>query len=186
MNDMDLAKFVERMKTIKAVQLDDGINAESHTVEVPYNARETYLTRLENDMYKDAMIVNTEAIAQGNTTATAILASYEAQDDKADEFEDCIDEFIEGLLGLIGVEDTPTFTRSKVVNQSEETQMVLASAQYLDDETILRKLPFITADEVDDILERRGLEEYDRYGEEEDGQETQGDGEETETDIPTN
>ena len=93
--------------------------------------------------------------------------------------------YLEGLLELIGVEDTPTFTRSKIVNQSEETNMVLASAQYLDDETILRKLPFITADEVDDILERRGLEEYDRFGEEEDGQETQANGEETSNNVQT-
>ena len=183
MTDMDLAKFVERIKTVKAVNLDDGISAESHTLEVPYNAREAYLDRLENDMYKDAMIVNMETIAQGNTTATAILSSYEPQDDKADEFQDCLMECIDGFLTLIGVEDTPKFTRSRIVNQAEDTNMVLASAQYLDDETILRKLPFISADEIDGILERRGLEEYDRYGEKEDGQETEGDGEGTEEDL---
>lgn len=178
MGDEDLARFVERLKTLKAVQLDDGIDADMHTTEVPYNARETYLNRLENDLYKDAMIVNMEAIAQGNVTATAINASYEPQDDKADEFEDCIMDCIDGILQLIGIDDTPAFTRSKIVNQSEDTQMILSSAQYLDDETILKKLPFIRADEIEDILKKRNEEEYERYGEEENGQETEENGKE--------
>lgn len=179
MDDTDLARFIERLKTVRAVQLDDGIEAESHTTEVPYNARETYLTRLENDMYKDAMIVNTDAIAQGNTVATAIRAAYEPQDDKTDEFEDCVADWIEGLLTLVGIEDVPSFTRSRIINQAEETNMILASAQYLDDETVLKKLPFIKADEIPEILKNRGLEEYARYGEEEDGEETDEDGEGT-------
>lgn len=177
MDDNDLARFIERIKVNKAVNLDSDQSAEAHTIEVPYNARETYLTRLESDMYKDAMIVNMDAIAQGNTVATAIRASYEPQDDKADEFEDCVKDFIDGILALIGIEDEPSFTRSRIVNQAEDTQMILASAQYLDDETIIRKLPFITADEVDDILEKRGLEEYGRFGEEKDGQTIEENGE---------
>lgn len=183
MDDIDLARFIERIKVNKAVNLDSDQSAEAHTIEVPYNARETYLTRLESDMYKDAMIVNMDAIAQGNTVATAIRASYEPQDDKADEFEDCIKDFIEGILALIGIEDEPSFTRSRIVNQAEETQMILASAQYLDDETVVRKLPFITADEVDDILEKRGLEEYGRFGEEENGQAIEENGEGTPEDL---
>ena len=183
MDDTDLARFIERIKVNKAVNLDSDQSAEAHTIEVPYNARETYLERLENDMYKDAMIVNMDAIASGNTVATAIRASYEPQDDKADEFEDCIDDFIEGILSLIGVEDTPSFTRSRIINQAEETNMILASAQYLDDETVVRKLPFITADEVDDILEKRGLEEYGRFGEGEDGQTIEENGEGTPEDL---
>ena len=183
MDDTDLARFIERIKVNKAVNLDSDQSAEAHTIEVPYNARETYLSRLENDMYKDAMIVNMDAIAQGNTVATAIRASYEPQDDKADEFEDCIKDFIEGILELIGIEDEPSFTRSRIVNQAEETQMILASAQYLDDETVVRKLPFITADEVDDILEKRGLEEYGRFGEDEDGQTIENNGEGTPEDL---
>jgi hypothetical protein len=183
MEDTDLARFIERLKTVRAVQLDDGIEAESHTTEVPYNARETYLTRLENDMYKDAMIVNTDAIANGNTVATAIRAAYEPQDDKTDEFEDCVADWIEGLLTLVGIEDVPSFTRSRIINQAEETNMILASAQYLDDETVLKKLPFIKADEIPEILKNRGLEEYARYGEKEDGEETDEDGEGTPEDL---
>jgi hypothetical protein len=41
--------------------------------------------------------------------------------------------------------------------------MILQAAEYLDDETVLRKLPFLTEDEIEGILQRKGKEEIDRY-----------------------
>ena len=165
MDDVDLAKFIEHMKTVKAAVVDggDGAKAEAHTIEVPYQSRETYLTRLENDMYNDAMAINVNQVSAGNVTATAINAAYEPLNNKTDQFEYCIDEFIQGLLDLIGVEDNPTFKRSKIVNQTEETQMILSAAQYLDTETILKHLPFLAPEEIDQILEATTKEESGRF-----------------------
>ena len=42
--------------------------------------------------------------------------------------------------------------------------MVLSASEYLDEETILKKLPFITVDEVKDILSRKDAEDMDRFG----------------------
>lgn len=165
MDDYDLAEFVQHMKTVHAVAVDNadtGANVESHTVDVPVNARETYLTRLEKDLYKDAMALDTEAIATGNTVATAIRAAYEPLNNKTDDFEYCVNEFIQEILALAGIEDEPSFKRSTIVNQTEETTMVLAAAQYLDNETILKHLPFIGVDEIDDIMEKVTLEEAAR------------------------
>lgn len=165
MDDYDLAEFVQHMKTVHAVAVDNsdtGANVESHTVDVPVNARETYLTRLEKDLYKDAMALDTEAIATGNTVATAIRAAYEPLNNKTDDFEYCVNEFIQEILALAGIEDEPSFKRSTIVNQTEETTMVLSAAQYLDNETILKHLPFIGVDEIDDIMERVTLEEAAR------------------------
>ena len=41
--------------------------------------------------------------------------------------------------------------------------MVLSAADYLDDETILQKLPFITIDEVATILAKKNEENMDRF-----------------------
>lgn len=165
MDDVDLAKFIERMKTVKAATIDgdEGMKAEAHTVDVPYQSREAYLSRLEKDLYKDCMALDTEQIAAGNVTATQIEAAYEPLNQKTDEFELCIHEFINGILAVAGIEDTATFKRSQIVNRSEETTMVLQAAEYLDDETVLRKLPFLTEDEIDGILQRKDAEEIDRY-----------------------
>ena len=173
MDDIDLAKFIEHMKTVKAAIVDggDGARAEAHTLEVPYQSRETYLTRLENDMYNDAMALNVNQISAGNVTATAIKAAYEPLNNKTDQFEYCVREFISAILYLVGVDDVPSFKRSRIANVTEETNMVLAASQYLDTETILKHLPFIEVDEVETILKRLTAEEVDRYGQ---GEESNG------------
>lgn len=165
MEDVDLARFVQQMKTVKAAVIDGeaGTNAEAHTMDVPVQARETYLKMLEKDLYKDAMALDTEAIATGNTVATAIRAAYEPLNNKTDDFEYCVIEFIQGILDLIGVDDDPTFKRSTIINQTEETNMVLAAAQYMDTETILNHLPFINSDEIPEILDRVVVEESSRF-----------------------
>lgn len=164
MDDIDLAKFVERMKVVRAAVVDDsGSQAEAHTVEVPYQARMQALTDIRDSLYRDAMALDTDKISAGNVTATAIEASYENLNLKCDAFEMNVIEFIKSLLELVGIEDNPTFKRSKIVNMEEDTQMVLQAAQYLDDETILKHLPFLSPDEIDDILARKTDEEASRY-----------------------
>lgn len=164
MDDVDLARFIERLKTVKAATMeDDGARAEAHTIEVPYQARMTALADLRDSLYRDAMALDTDKISAGNVTATAIQASYENLTLKCDGFEDCIFDFINGLLNLIGVEDAPTFKRSKIINMNEDTQMILSAAQHLDDETILKHLPFLNIDEVDEILKKVDQEEMDRF-----------------------
>lgn len=195
MDDVDLAQFIQHMKTVKAAVVSDeqgGAKAEAHTVDVPVTARETYLTRLEKDLIKDAMALDTDAIANGNTVATAIRAAYEPLNQKTDDFEYCVIEFIQGILALAGIDDDPTFKRSVIVNQSEETNMVLAAAQYLDDETILQKLPFVSTDEIPDILAKKTREEATRFvltggadgqGKEGNGQDSSSDGEGADEDL---
>ena len=169
MDDMDLAQFIQHMKTVKAAVIsDEGAKAEAHTLDVPVTARETYLTRLEKDLYKDAMALDTEAIATGNTVATAIRASYEPLNVKADDYEYCIIEFIQGILELAGLEGDPSFRRSMIINQTEETTMILAAAQYLDQETILKHLPFLSIDEIPGIMDNLTREEANRFVQEED------------------
>ncbi len=165
MDDIDLAKFIERMKIVKAAAVDgdEGVKAEAHTIDVPYQSREAYLSRLEKDLYKDSMALDTEQIAAGQVTATQIEAAYEPLNEKADEFELCIHEFINGILTVAGIEDTATFKRSQIVNRKEETEMLLLASEYLDDETILKKLPFLTEDEIEGILQRKGAEEVERF-----------------------
>lgn len=163
MDDIDMVKFIERLKTVKAAAIDGDGKAEAHTIEVPHEARMQALSNLRDSLYRDAMALDTDKIAAGNITATAIQASYENLTLKCDAFESCVVDFVYGLLALIGVEDSPTFKRSKIINSTEDTQMVLSAAQYLDDETILRHLPFLNADEIDNILDARMKEEINRY-----------------------
>lgn len=167
MDDVDLVRFVERMKTVRAavVDGDEGAKATAHTMDVPYQARETALNRLKADLYEDFQIVDVKELSSGAKTATEIRAAFQPMDNKVDEYEYCVLDFLHALFKIVGIDDTPTFNRSRIVNQTEETQMVLTAANYLDDETILKKLPWLTQEEVDEILKRKDLEEVSRLNE---------------------
>ena len=88
------------------------------------------------------------------------------------------------MFALIGIEDEPSFKWNRIANQTEETNMVLAAANYLDDEAVLKHLPWLTPEEVDDILKRRDAEDAERLNaqidqiEEDQTEETEGDTEE--------
>ena len=85
-------------------------------------------------------------------------------DEEADEFERHIREGIMDLLELQGIVDTPVFTRNRISNVREQVETVALEAQWLDEETILRKLPNVTPDEVAKILEKRDAEDRARFG----------------------
>jgi enoyl reductase-like protein len=147
MDDIDLAQFIERMKVVKAATVGDGdAKAEAHTLDVPYQSREAYLTRLEADMYKDAMALDTTQIAAGQVTATQIEAAYEPLNEKADMFEYCVQEFVQGVLRVLGIEDSVTFVRSKLANRNEEINALLSASEYLSQEYITEKLLTILGD----------------------------------------
>lgn len=164
MDEVDLAKFMNQIRRVKAAALeDDNTKAEAHTLDVPYQARQAGLANLRDSLYRDAMALDTDKIQAGNITATAINASYENLELKCDGYEYCVTEAINALLALIGVEDSPTYHRRKTTNQPEITNMILSAGEYLDDETILKHLPFLNIDEVDKILLRKDEEEADRF-----------------------
>ena len=167
MDDVDLAKFVERMHTVKAAAVEDsGAKAEAHTVEVPYASREALLERISGDLYRDAMALDTKQIAGGAVTATQIRAAYEPLNSKTDEFEYCVHEFLDGILELAGITDeAPSFTRSMMINRSEEIQSVLQAATALDGDYVTRKLLTILGDgdKADEMIEKLHAEELERF-----------------------
>lgn len=174
MDEIDLAKFLDQVKRVKAAVVeDDGARAEAHTLDLPYQARQAGLADIRDSLYRDAMALDTDKITAGNITATAIESAYENLDLKCDGYEYCVTECISNLLKLVGIDDSPTYHRRKTTNQAEVTNMVLSAGQYLDDETILKHLPFLNIDEIDEILVKRDKEEADRYADVEEGSNTE-------------
>ena len=163
MDEIDMARFKESMRRIGVGLVDDdGAKAEAHTITIPVEAREALLSRISDDLYRDFQMLDVTKLQGGQKTATEINAAYQPMDNKVDQFEYCVIDFLQALFKIVGIEDEPSFTRSKVTNQLEQTQMVLLAANYLDDETILNKLPWLTQEEVAEILKRKSAEEIDR------------------------
>lgn len=162
MDEIDLAEFVQRLKTIHAANVEDtGATAQANSLEAPHEGREALLDRLAKDMYADYMALNIDEIKGGANTATQIRAAYEPMNNKADQFEYCVIEFLQGILSVAGLEDKPTFTRSYLVNTQEEISVLLQAAQYLDDEYVTRKILTLLgdADKADEII--ANMDEYD-------------------------
>ena len=174
MDDVDLAKFVKHMKTVKAAVVEEeGASAESHTMDAPYQSREALLNRLDRDLYKDAMALDTERIADGATTATQIRAAYEDLNAKCDDFEYQILDFIDGILAVAGIDDEVSFTRSMIINQEEMVSTVLQSAQYLSAEYITSKILDILGDgdRAQSVMAQMDTEDYERFNAEEEPEE---------------
>lgn len=167
MGDIDLVKFVERMKTLHAGLVEDSeAKAEPHQLEAPYQGREALLDRLEKDMYRDYMALNTDDIKGGAVTATQIRAAYEPMNSKADEYEYCIDEFLAGILQLAGIEDTPSFVRSVLVNTQEEISALVSASSYLSSSYLTRRILTLLGDgdKAEEVLAEIDGEDLDRIG----------------------
>ena len=166
MDEVDIAEFLQRLKTKHAANVDDDQKAEPNTIEIPTEAREKILDRLRADMYEDFMALDTKNLASGAVTATQIEAAYEPVNEKADGYEYCIIEFINGILALAGVEDTPTFTRSMVVNATENIQVILQGAQYLSADYVTGKILTLLGDgdQTEDVLKAMDNDDMSRFG----------------------
>ena len=170
MNELDDAKFIEQLKLTHVAHADgdDGASVEAHNVTVEFEATAEALDRLEKRLFKDFMALKVEDIGAGATN-DQIQAAYEPINQKTDQFEYCVTEFINGILVLAGIEDDPTYTRSQMSNHSELLDMVLQSAEYLDDEYVTTKILTLLgdADKAKEVLKRKDAEAADRYKQQE-------------------
>lgn len=164
----ELERFLEQLQMNHVVNVDDGQDAEAHTVEIPYAARETILNRIKSDLYHDYGALDVENLS-GAATATEILAAYEPMDEKADQYEACVHQFLHGILEIIGVEDEPIFTRSVMINKAEDIQTVLSASEYTGDEYTTKKVLSILgdSDQANVILMQKEADEMDRLGDDE-------------------
>ena len=164
MDDVDLAQFLQKLRTLKAATLDNGVTADPHNIEAPYQSREALLAKLRSDLYEDAMALDTKTIADGAVTATQIRAAYEPLNSKTDQYEYCVREFVKGILAIAGIDDEPSFTRSVIVNSQEEIQLVTQSAMFLEEDYVVRKILTLLGDGdlADDVLKKRAANELER------------------------
>lgn len=148
MDEHDAVMFKDSVRRL-GVAFDpnsDGGGIHPQMIDIPINAREATLDRLRSEMFSNFGAVNVQNIAAGNVTATQINSSYEPLNFKADDFETCIREFIKNILTQLGIEDSPSFTRSKIVNVSEEIAIVNQSAQHLSETYVTKKILTLLGD----------------------------------------
>lgn len=175
MEDIDLSRFLNRVKSMHIAKAGNGTGTEGgesnepevtpYTQDVPHEARTKYLELIKAGIYEDFGALDVHTIAAGATN-DHIDAAYQPLDENADDFEYQVIEFVQNIGALLGLDKqscTPQFKRNRISNQMEQTQMVLSASAYLDDETIIKHIPWISVDEVDEILKRKADADVERY-----------------------
>lgn len=149
--------------------ISDGVRVTPHSTPVPTDAHEKCLAELRSSIHEDFGAIDVHTVAAGATN-DHIAAAYQPMDLRADDFEYQIIEAVESLLSFAGVEGeaaTPQFKRNRIANEKEQAETLLLAAQYLDEETILKKLPFISPDEITEIQKRKAETDMARLAAEE-------------------
>jgi len=170
MNDLDKSEFLDKLrKSHMAITEGDGSGAGTTITpfvqDVPHEARTAYLDRIKAGLYEDFGGLDVHTIAAGATN-DHIDAAYQPLDENADDYEYQVIEFVQAIAALNGIpkqDATPIFKRNRISNQMEQTQMVLAAATYLDEETVIKHLPFISVDEQAEVMKRKANEDVARY-----------------------
>ena len=165
MDDEDLAEFLEKLKLNHVANVDtaSGGHVTPYTQEIPHEARKAYLDDIRARIYEDFGGLDVHTVAAGATN-DHIDAAYQPLDENAADFEHWVSDAIVQLLALQGIEDTPVFKRQRISNQKEQVEMLVQEAAWLDEATILRKLPNLTPDEVVAVMLANEDEDMARMG----------------------
>lgn len=165
MTDSDLARFRDRLKYLRIASIDTeaGQVAQPYTQDIPFQARQAYLTTIRSEIYESFGALDVHAVAAGATN-DHIDAAYQPMDENAADFEHWVAEALRQVLRLQGVDDSPVFKRNRISNQKEQVDMVVEEAQWLDHATVLRKLPNVTPEEAAAVLAATEAEEMGRFG----------------------
>lgn len=168
MDEEDDQAFIDQLRRIRVAHAGKGndVSVESRSIEAPYAGTQSTIDMLENTLFQDFQMFNPKDVTASNQSATAINSAYTPLDLKTDEFEGQVTDFINGILSLAGLDDKPTYTRSKLINPQESMQTVLMGAEHLDDEYITKKILTILgdADMIEEVLNRRAADELNRQG----------------------
>lgn len=164
----DMGEFLADYKYYKTIKVDDDGDASSHTIDVPYEARRTALEMLRNQIYSDAMALDTSVLSGGGLTNIAIKTMSSDLNLKVDGFENNVIDFCSNIIDLyLEYKNTPLqeykieFTRSTLMNETEMIDNIVKMLPDISHATALRLYPYI--DNVDEelaLIEEEGTNKF--------------------------
>ena len=167
MDNQDLVQFLERLVVNKIASTEGDQSIEAQTIQIPYEARERLLDRIERDLYRDYQAFNPDDVKSGATVVAQIKAAYEPIDQKANDYEYMITDFLDALMEIVGIDDEATFQRSMLSNQTETISTLIQAGDYLSKDYVTTKILSVLgdADQAEDILKAMDEDDMDRLPE---------------------
>ena len=163
----NLDELMVNMKAKKHVGVDDDGGVEIHTIDIPYQARQTKLDLDEKNIYRFGMGFNSAQLGDGNITNIVIKSRYALLDLKCNKLEIRLKQFMRKLLKVVLAEINElqgtdyqqkdvyfSFEREVMTNAADNAQIELTDAQrkqveittllnvavHLDNETLMQNI----------------------------------------------
>lgn len=164
----DMGEFLADYKYYKSIKVEDDGGAEAHTLEVPYEARETALSILRKQIYDGAMALDTSILSGGSLTNVAIKANMMDLDLKTDDFENQVFEFLYNVFDLYcEFANIPNYKyeieliRRSIVNDTETIDNIYKCRSDISHETAVRLNPYIKNEKEElELVAAEGLSKY--------------------------
>lgn len=167
MSIQDDLNFIADLQKSHVMHLQDGVSAEPHQIQIPYDAREALLERLRKQLFFDFQAVDVERVGAGGVTTVEIRSAYNALERKCDRLERYVGDAVRDLLRIMGKnpDDYPFhFQRARELNEQEAVQTALMKLQVLGDEAVTKEILEISGktDEFDEIQKAKAAEAMER------------------------
>lgn len=165
MDQPSMNQLLQTLKTAHIAQVEREDDIQAHSPQVQFAASKEAIDQLRRQVFDNHMGLDVRNIASGAATATQIEAAYEPMNTKADLLEFCVTDFILGVLAVLGIEDQPTYTRSKIINQQEAVQTIVSAGTVLPQEYMIQKILTILGDidMADDVMAMVASDDMGRF-----------------------
>ena len=177
----NLEELQKNLKTKKMIGVDGSGGLEVHTVDIPYQARQTKMEVDERNIYRFGMGFNSAQLGDGNITNVVIKSRYALLDLKCNKLEIRLKRFLKQIIDVVlqeinrvdGTDYDPhdvwfDFTREIMTNASDNAQIEKTDAEkqqvqvntilnlqgVLDNETIIQTICEILDIDYKDIKDK--------------------------------
>ncbi len=177
----NLDELMLNIKAKKHIGVDEDGGVEIHTIDIPYEARQTKLDLDEKNIYRFGMGFNSAQLGDGNITNIVIKSRYALLDLKCNKLEIRLKQFMRKLLKVVLKEINDlngtdyqmkdvyfNFEREIMTNASDNAQIELTDAQkqqvqittllnlasYLDNETLMQNICDVLDIDYDEIKDK--------------------------------
>lgn len=163
----NLDELGQNLKTKKLIGVGAEGGVETHTIDIPYQARVAKMTEDEKNIYRFGMGFNSAQLGDGNVTNVVIKSRYALLDLKCNKLEIRLKQFLKKILNVVLAEinrvdgtdyqmkdvyfnfkreimtnasDNATIEKTDAEKQQIQINTLLSLANVLDDETIIQNI----------------------------------------------
>jgi SPP1 family phage portal protein len=160
----DLEEFNEQLKRLKVVPVGEDGEMQTHQIEVPVEAKKTYLELTRKNIFEFGMAVDVQNIATGNATVVAIQSMYENLNMKAADFEQELQDFWRQVVKLTNefnlitgsaavIDNYLMFDKSMISNVNEVYERLSKWIGTIPTEILFELLPDVDKDKAMELME---------------------------------